>query len=672
MTNTLIKGKLLLVTLTHLVVSLMCPQALATSSYSITTIGLTDAEHTRDDGYKKSRITKLNNIGQVIGQADRYNGSNTHMGYSAWFHNGSSTVNIGLTGTEHTRDDGFKYNIADFLKETGRVIGRAGRYNSSLYLGQSAWLYNGSSTVNIGLIDSEHTRDNGFRYSNAGGSNDSGQVVGYSQRYNNGSANLGRSAWLFNGSSTNKIGLTGSNHTRDDGYKDSLAIEINGAGQVHGQSNRYSGAVSMGQSAWLYNGSSTVNIGLTDIEHTKSDGYRYSETYGQNEAGQIIGSSQRFNNSNAYLGYSAWLYNGVSTVNIGLTGAEHTRDDGYKYSQVYEQNELGQVLGRAARYNSGNTYLGRSAWLYNGSSTVNVGLTGAEHTRDDGTKYSVGEWLNESGHVLGIAHRYNSSNIFMGHSAWLYSGSSTANVGLTGAEHTRDDGYKYSSGERLNESGHVTGNSDRYNGSNAFMGVSAWFYNGSSTSNIGLTGAMYTRDDGYKQSDPNRLSDSGQVLGNAYKYNGGSAGLGRSAWLYDMSLNQTFDMTLSARSDGYAYSQGLYLGEDGLVLGEYTLFDEMDVNLGERAFIFTIEDGLSDLGLLVDESFTQEGWDFLAEAIRANDMGQIFGHGLLDGMLSGQMAYLLDPTPVPVPAAVWLFSSGLLGLIGYGRRRQTV
>ena len=30
----------------------------------------------------------------------------------------------------------------------------------------------------------------------------------------------------------------------------------------------------------------------------------------------------------------------------------------------------------------------------------------------------------------------------------------------------------------------------------------------------------------------------------------------------------------------------------------------------------------------------------------------------------------IGPSPIPVPAAIWLFGSGLLGLLGLSRRRQ--
>jgi len=94
---------------------------------------------------------------------------------------------------------------------------------------------------------------------------------------------------------------------------------------------------------------------------------------------------------------------------------------------------------------------------------------------------------------------------------------------------------------------------------------------------------------------------------------------------------------------GYAYSSVAYLGEDGLALGTYTLFDAFDNVLGERAFSFTVADGLHDLGLLIEDGLTASGWDYLADAIRTNSSGQILGQGKLTSQADGQMSYLLTP-----------------------------
>ena len=67
---------------------------------------------------------------------------------------------------------------------------------------------------------------------------------------------------------------------------------------------------------------------------------------------------------------------------------------------------------------------------------------------------------------------------------------------------------------------------------------------------------------------------------------------------------------------------------------------------------------------------THEGWLYLASAIRENGAGQILGYGLLDDMTSGGVAYLLTPQAVPVPPALWLFGSGLIGLVGIARRKK--
>ena len=62
---------------------------------------------------------------------------------------------------------------------------------------------------------------------------------------------------------------------------------------------------------------------------------------------------------------------------------------------------------------------------------------------------------------------------------------------------------------------------------------------------------------------------------------------------------------------------------------------------------------------LTDASILAFGDDFVTV-----DLGQ--GGG---GELGWSATYTMETTVIPVPAAVWLFGSGLLGLIGIARRK---
>lgn len=42
------------------------------------------------------------------------------------------------------------------------------------------------------------------------------------------------------------------------------------------------------------------------------------------------------------------------------------------------------------------------------------------------------------------------------------------------------------------------------------------------------------------------------------------------------------------------------------------------------------------------------------------------------GIGAGDYSLIITPSAIPIPAAVWLFGSGLLGLIGVARRKRTV
>jgi hypothetical protein len=273
--------------------------------------------------------------------------------------------------------------------------------------------------------------------------------------------------------------------------------------------------------------------------------------------------------------------------------------------------------------------------------------------------------MNEAGHVKGWSNRYNGGRTQLGLSAWLFDGTSTLDIGLTGPEHTRSDGYKESLAGALNEAGQVVGGSKRYNGGSVELGHTAWLFDGSRTIELGLTGADHTRDDGYRASFAGGVNEAGQVGGISRRYSGSTA-MGMDAWLYDAALDQTFVLQLSRRSDGYAFTTLRFLGNDGQVMGTYSLFDASDNYLGERAYYFTISDGLHDLGSLVDGGLSTNGWDALVDSFGTNDAGQIVGNGTFPSY-PGPIPFLL--TPVPEPSSGMLALATFLSLIVVCRRR---
>ena len=666
------------------------PAALSAPLYDITITGLTDAEHTRDDGYQFSANSyQLNATGQVLGRSLRFNGA-LSKGQSSWLYSNGSTTKIGLVDGAHTVS-GYQSSQGVRLNDAGQVIGTSNRFitTSGGFIsgfGQSAWFYDGAMTSNIGLIDAEHTRNDGYRssyFNNFNNLNAAGQVVGISERYNGGTTNLGNSAWLYSGGATTRIGLLDAEHTGSGDKQNSGISMLNQAGQVLGSSLRYNGGTtSLGTTYWVYSGGVTTAIGLNSAAYTRNDGWRQTQTMlfdGLNEAGQVVGTSTRYDGTASVTGQSVWFYSAGATTDISLTDAEHTRNDGHRQSNIQtfspnrkQFNQAGQVLGTSARYNGGATSLGQTAWLYNSNdaSRITLGFTDAAHTSSTGARSSTGNILNEAGQVAGVSTRYNGGASYAGNTAWLYSAGVTTAIGLTDVEHTRNDGRQDSNIRQLNEAGQVVGSATRYNGGGTLLGESVWMYDGTDTTNIGLSGAVFTRDDGYQQDYFSSLNEAGQVIGESYRYNGGATQQGATAWFYDSTLDQTYSMDFSVRSDGYALSNFAFLSDAGFALGYYELFATDDSSLGKRAIYFSPDDGWLELGSLVDGGLSTAGWSYLADAIYANGADQIIGAGLLDGMTDGQMTYLLTAQVVPVPGAVWLFGSGLLCLLGIARRKK--
>jgi hypothetical protein len=569
------------------------------------------------------------------------------------------------------------------LSSTGQVIGGSTRYGpTGSQFGFDAWLYDDLSTRVIGLTgdgyeraqnNAEHTGID--RSSFAEHINDRGEVAGWSTRYNAVGAGLGSDAWVYDSrdDSYRILTLTGPGYeTASTGagggiVRSSGAKGINAGSQVMGVSTRY-GATSdqwLGTDAWFHDGTSTHVIGLTGGIHSSDTGYGLNHLnmpQQLNDAGQVIGYHERKNG--APYGQDTWFYDGSSTREIGLTGNgyEYNFTNGvpYRYNAALRLTQSGRVLGYTKRRDQNGNDRGQDAWLFDGSSTQLVGLTGSGY-QAGAYRFSEATQVNESGMVAGISHRRGPTGYALGQDAWLFDGHDTHVIGLVGPGYdavTLAGTVRNSRVVAMNEAGFVTGNTlQNYVVSGtetSSTGGDSWLYDGVSTRRINPIGGVYEQP--YTSQQPGRGSNAlainaiGQVIGTARRFTGEHAGW--SAWFYDVTTDTTSELHFSfpPRSGLESHTYPMLLTEQGVVLGNYRFFESGGPSY-DRAFWWSAEEGFRDLGELVFD-LSAEQWGTLsnvydalipgaAGAVLGGSPQFIVGRGIAQDQAGGESVYLL-------------------------------
>jgi hypothetical protein len=570
----------------------------AADSYELTWLGLDGAAFVHADGTVYAESSQIADNGLVLGRNRIFNGTTSNLGDAWWVSDGTTTTRVGLFDTDYTRSTDGRQNsyILGFYGGGQFVGGESEKYRpDGSKISNTPWVYDGTQTIALGLTGTEYEDADGYTYPSRWEGADNGNFLGQNTIYNGGSTNMGTATWVYDydTDTTTRVGLTGSQYVRADGYMQTRAGRLSPDGRyAFGRTYLYDGSTALGTHGFRYDTvtDTTVQIGLTAAENVRDNGYMEVEIRRGNASGQLNGLSRRYSGSTD-MGRVAWLFDGTTTTQISPTGSEFIRADGYRYEDTWHLNASGQVAGEATTY-VGSSTAGKRAWFYDGTTThVLDGLQG-------------GYFVNANGHLQALPNG-------------------------------------------LNDAGQVTGTSYRYSATGTGIGLQGWFYDSTTDTTValGLTDAAYTRDSDDKQYHyPHELSATGLVRGSSDRYDGLFS---KGRWVYDWDTDTTYELAFSTRSDGYYDTPKFEFTNngDGLV-GYYEVFDAFDVSQGYSLFYWTI-DRATDTPLwydLEDRTSLAAMEDLFALYYKGCDMssGAVFaGTGTMaDG---SQGAYLLTP-----------------------------
>ena len=611
--------------------------------------------------YRSVGVGGASGANNIYVNVHRWSPTGAPLGRDALHYNGSSFTAIGPSGGayEYNTPDGVvRWGGVDRVPNSTTVIGNQGRYaTDGASIGVDLWAYNGSSTQVINPTGGAYEYTDGagathreaYLESNSSGIDVTagGQVLGVSMRFSPTGADLGQDHFHFNGSTTTVLGLIGGAHeyTDADGtHRRTDSVWQNESGNVVGHNLRYAADGSdLGSDAWYFNGTTTQQVGFTGgiYEYNAAGGsggggaggvHRESYVTGQGASGHVAGNSLRFAADGSDLGADSWIYHNGTYAQTGLTGPDYqynTSGGGVYHSSsgAHAVNAAGRAMGNTLRFASNGTWLGRDTWIYDGTQTRRISLSGP-------------------------GYEYNSA----------------------GGIYRDSDG-----GHILTEGGKAGGSSTRYASDGTELGNDSFVFDGTNSLLVNPTGGVFdknTADGIYRSSRLDVIDDDLDVaMGTALRYALDGSSLGQAGYYFDLAAHENSLLQFSFGADGFCYTDPMLLTDEGVVLGSYDKFDG-STNLGRHLFWWSKSAGFYDMGSLVNGGWTSNGFERLYNPISASgteaggQAGQggqggpnvINGWGLGIGQYPDNLTFfqLQAQTPEPGSAMLVLFAPGLL------------
>lgn len=586
-------------------------------TYSIARLGLLGPTYTTGSGDHWSSVQVNSGHNRVAGITKRI--TIADGGYDGWLWDGSSTIQVGFTGGVYTGSGGHQHSRVVAYNSSGRAAGFSKRLTGvDTDNGRDAWLWNGTALVQLGYTGTSYTGLLGYQYSEPLSMNDAGTIIGRSYLVTGIDSYYGEQLWAH-ATTTTQLGLL-SGYSGQYGYQVHRFGQQNGAGQVTGTSQRITGqTTSLGDDTWVWNGTTTVRINPSAGEYTSSGGYRHSGPTRQNEAGTVTGFARRYTGTSTVNGTDVFVWNGTTTTIVGLLDTAHTGSAGYRSSQVEGTgpalSSAGRVIGTTIRLLGVNTQNGWDAWVYDGTTTRQIGLTGPGYTGSNGLQQGNPRFLDAAGRVAGIASRISGVNTDDGSQAWVDDGTTTVAIGLTGGVYTSSTGRQESAPTGMNNRGHVVGVAYRYSGSTA-IGQHGFFWNGSTSVPIGLTGGAYTAASGLQFASPLAIDEHDHAIGTQKRYTSAGVQNGEGGFYFDAATGTVHDIgagvaDLVRTADGYSFLRPVWLTTEGIALGHYWTYAGGTGPQVEHGFAYRPDLGFTDLGALIPGGLANAGWNRL-------------------------------------------------------------
>lgn len=350
----------------------------------------------------------------------------------------------------------------------------------------------------------------------------------------------------------------------------------------------------------------------------------YSRATAINNSGTVAGNGYHPVNLGSSTSYysTPWGYNHAISYTSGtLTdlGVPEAPTGNYAYTDTYANgmNDSGWIVGNTSSQNTNSGPF--QAFISIDGITTGLGtFAGSSSAASDinNNNQIVGGVGSASGISRGYIYDYDTGNIDY--------------LGTLGGDNSSATG--------INEVGQVIGQSQISSGQ-----YTAFFYDNNIMTSLGTL-------EGAGASIANGLNDNGMVVGKSATVFSGTHGY---VWTSNAGM-------VDLGTFGGDYSDANDVNNSGQIVGTASYTG----NSGYGAFLY--ENGLmTDLNTLLA---VDTGWT-LTSATGINELGQIVGTGLTaDG---DQHAFLLTPSAVPIPASIWLFGSGLVGLISLSRRKNS-